>query len=75
VGDAVLGPVSSPRRKTTDRWGPPAVWGKRKPAYQFGTVAMLGRGPNLVLGQMVSPQPFSFFFILLLFFSIFSFVP
>jgi hypothetical protein len=52
-----------------------SAWGKRKPAYRFGTEAMLGHGPYLVLGQMVSPRPFSFFFILFLFFfSIFPFV-
>jgi hypothetical protein len=46
--------------------------GKWKPAYRFGTEAMLGRGPDLVLGQMVSPRPFFFFFILFLFFFSFS---
>jgi hypothetical protein len=76
VGDAVLGLVSCPSRKMTDRWGPPISVGKRKPAYRFGMEAMLGHGPDLVLGQMVSPRPFSFFFffLFLFFFSIFSFV-
>jgi hypothetical protein len=44
---------------------------REKGAYRFG-IGFLGRGPDLELGQIVFPNPFSCFF-LLFFFSSFSF--
>jgi hypothetical protein len=72
MGDAVLRPVSCPRRKTTDRWGRLVSVGEKEGAYQFGKETKLGRGPLFWPGQFISPRPFFFLFILFFFYFLFS---
>jgi hypothetical protein len=56
-------------RGAPDRWAPPVIGGKGEGGYRFGFVK-LGHGP--LRGWAASVQfPFSFFFLLSLFFSIF----
>jgi hypothetical protein len=72
TGEAVLGPVSCLRRKTTDRWGPPV---SGCAAVQH--IDSVRRGNRLgwlwPLGRNDAPVLFSFFLFLSLFFFYFLF--
>jgi hypothetical protein len=69
-GEAVLGPDSS--KTTSDRRAPPVSVLRRPAAYRFGRAGLSRPGPFLGLGQLVSPQPFSIFYLEKDFFSNFE---
>jgi hypothetical protein len=76
VGDAVLGPVSCPRRKTTDRWGPPVSEGEGKADVPIQVGGDAGPWAAFLAGPVHFPSAFLLFLysFILYSFSVFSFV-
>jgi hypothetical protein len=69
MGDAVFGPVSCPRRTTTDRWGPPVSEGEGK----AGVPVRDGGDAGLWARSGLGPDGFPSAFLLFSFFFSFSF--